>query len=325
MPTTTAWLSPSSAVSQSIGSSQIGWSFATSGGDATGVSSENDAGASITMQYSLPTSCQHILARGFDFSSIPSNSTITAIEVRIRRKAETASTIKDFDLRLIQDPTPTFVGSSQADTANWHSTTYAYTSYGGSDTWGATLSVADVQDSNFGVGYKVQCSPNPSTAKGAWTDVIQMRITYVENGAALAGESALVTDGYSGLTAAVEVPEALDELLVTSEMLALGAHAIVPLAETASQVSTGGSASMRASVRVPVAIDELLETDGDASLSAGAAVALTDSSSINTGGSSAMQAGVSVSFSLTSVTATSESISMSVGGATGRRRVILFT
>lgn len=347
MPTTTAWKSPSSAISQSIGwSPQVNWTFSTSGGDSTGVSAENDAGASITLLYALPTSCQHILARGFDFSSVPDGAEIVGVEVRVRRKAETASTIKDYELKLIEGPTPTLLGSNKADTTNWHPTAYAYASYGGaSDVWGATLTAAGVKDSNFGVGVKFQCSSLPSSAKGAWVDVIEMRITYIENGGPLESISAIsttetFTESVSVLvpvaqtsasatseTASpkvrVDVPQESAGESVTSEEANSAVRMLVPFSETSSS-ATGGNDSARTRVNVPLSSTSSLATDGSADPTVGVKVSLSSTSTTVTSSEDAGKVEVFVSLSFTDGMVTSESFAMS-SGSLSRRRVTLFT
>jgi hypothetical protein len=95
-------------------------------------------------------SSQYLVARNFDFSSIPNEAVITGITVRIDASEHSAGT-ESLNAQL-QDASGTLTGSSQAQTIS--GTTKAVYTYGSTtDVWGATLTPAVVKDADFGVRF----------------------------------------------------------------------------------------------------------------------------------------------------------------------------
>ena len=93
-------------------------------------------------------SSQYLVARNFDFSSIPAGVNIVGITVRVEASEHTAGT-ESLNGQL-QNDSGTLVGSSKAETIS--GTSKAVYTYGGAaDVWGATLTRAIVQDADFGV------------------------------------------------------------------------------------------------------------------------------------------------------------------------------
>jgi hypothetical protein len=93
-------------------------------------------------------SSQYLVARNFDFSSIPNDALIVGITVRVEASEHTAGTESLF--AQLQNESGTLVGSSQSQSIN--GTGKVVYTYGGSaDVWGATLTPAIVKDADFGV------------------------------------------------------------------------------------------------------------------------------------------------------------------------------
>jgi hypothetical protein len=93
-------------------------------------------------------SSQYLVARNFNFASIPAGALPIGITVRVEASEHSGGTEALF-LQL-QDSTGTLIGSSKSLTLN--GTGKAVYTYGSSsDSWGATLTLAMVQSSTFGV------------------------------------------------------------------------------------------------------------------------------------------------------------------------------
>jgi hypothetical protein len=94
-----------------------------------------------------------------------------------------ASRAKDYSVKLVKGGSIT--GNEKADNTNYWPTAFTYKSYGGNgDLWGATLTPADINSSNFGVvfsGYQ--------TLSAQWVDVDHIRITvYYATGTSVSSE-----------------------------------------------------------------------------------------------------------------------------------------
>jgi hypothetical protein len=93
-------------------------------------------------------SSQYLVARNFDFSTIPAGALPVGITVRVEASEHSGGT--EPLIVQIQDSTGTLVGSSKSQVLN--GTGKAVYTYGStSDTWGASPSLSTVQSSAFGV------------------------------------------------------------------------------------------------------------------------------------------------------------------------------
>ncbi|WP_290842198.1 MopE-related protein [Flavobacterium sp.] len=123
-------------------------------------------------------STNFLYASNFGFS-IPAGSIIVGIQVSINRQSSGNNTY-DNDVRLVKGGATT--GSSEAIgiiTATYP-TSMGVANYGGtSDLWGATLTVADVNASNFGVAF----SSSSLAGRTISVDYIRMTVTYTPPGA----------------------------------------------------------------------------------------------------------------------------------------------
>lgn len=105
--------------------------------------------------------------------AIPTNATITGIEVIIDRRATGANDIEDASLRLIKGGT--VQGNDKASGTDWPTTMTNATYGSSSDLWGLTLTPSDINANNFGVSLsakEIAGSPKPEV------DVIKIKVYY---------------------------------------------------------------------------------------------------------------------------------------------------
>lgn len=143
---------------------------------STGNIFSNDSSFASTASIAEGNTSKYLVASDFGFS-IPSNATISGIEVLIDRKALNASRIKDYEILLI-DTGGVQYGNNKADTGTYWPTTAAGESvtYGASnDVWGASIDYADVNASTFGVAIRAAAS---SGASVAYVDYVKVTIHY---------------------------------------------------------------------------------------------------------------------------------------------------
>ncbi len=116
-------------------------------------------------------------ATGFDFSSIPDNSTINGITCRINTWYRSGQGSGSLDLLQLLDISKTKVGTNQCSTPVALTTTVTtiITKGGSTDTWGNSLTAAWVKNSNFGVAIGIL-----ATAANADVDVdyVTLEIDY---------------------------------------------------------------------------------------------------------------------------------------------------
>ena len=117
-------------------------------------------------------SSQYLVARNFSFSSIPVDSTILGITVRVEASEHSTGT-ESLNAQL-QNDSGTLVGSSKAATIS--GTAKAVYTYGSAtDVWGATLTRAITQDVDFGVRFWF------TTAHDVRVDYVTMAVEYRTN------------------------------------------------------------------------------------------------------------------------------------------------
>jgi hypothetical protein len=120
-------------------------------------------------------STQYLQATNFGFS-IPTGSTINGVVARVQRMTITSIT-KDLTVQLIIGGTRT--GNDKSSGTDWPATgSFNNADYGSSsDLWGTSLSVSDVNASNFGLAFRAQRSLGNMYAE---VDVIWLDIYYTE-------------------------------------------------------------------------------------------------------------------------------------------------
>jgi hypothetical protein len=140
------------------------WSTPTNiQGDTTGTAATCNVGAN-------PGTSQKLRATNFGFA-VPSGATIVGVTVEIERVAANANRHFDSNIQIMK------AGSETGDNKSAGAaipTTKAFGTYGGSsDLWGTTLSSTDVNNSGFGVSFKISRSSSQTTT----TSVSRVRIT----------------------------------------------------------------------------------------------------------------------------------------------------
>lgn len=113
----------------------------------------------------------YLVARNFDFSSIPSDATIDSIVVNLKRDGSSGN-VKDVVVKLWQAGA---VGDNHADTASYWGGPGESIGYSGWGTWGLTLTPYDVQQVDFGCCISVE---NDTGGALPAVDVISMEIVY---------------------------------------------------------------------------------------------------------------------------------------------------
>jgi hypothetical protein len=140
--------------------------------------SDNNRASAASLISILSGTTYYLKATGLNFS-IPSYSSICGVTVEIEERATglilTAS-VKDQEVRLIKNGVIT--GNNYAKGADWTSSD-TYHSYGSSsDTWGLSLTPADVNASNFGVAISVKLTALVAALPSADIDHIHVKVTY---------------------------------------------------------------------------------------------------------------------------------------------------
>jgi hypothetical protein len=154
---------------------------ATSGSPAwsnpTNVGASDDARATCGVAASGVSGTLTVTAFGF---AIPGGSTIDGITVAIERRSTTNNVIDDNSIRLTKASAA--VGDNKATATKWPLNTDSTATYGGvADLWGTTWSVAEVNDSGFGVAILADNTDAGST-RSAQVDHVTITITYTAGG-----------------------------------------------------------------------------------------------------------------------------------------------
>jgi hypothetical protein len=135
-------------------------------------------GASVDSHYLKVT--------GFNFS-LPTDATVNGIVVEIQRAGDAVPGVVDETIKLVKAGTIT--GNNKADTVTDWPVSEAFATYGtSSDTWGLTLTGADVNDATFGVA--IQAKLNVAALHVAKVDYV--RITIYFSGGSGAGNASAI-------------------------------------------------------------------------------------------------------------------------------------
>ncbi len=142
------------------------------GASNTGMNSDNGTLAALS-----GASGDVFVASGFDFSDIPSSAIIRGIEVIVERRSDTANQARDNTVTLVNLPGGT---SNKARGGAWPNAIATATYGGDSDLWGnASISVSDLQDSDFGV-MVIADRLVPATSAVGGIDYITVTVHYIE-------------------------------------------------------------------------------------------------------------------------------------------------
>jgi hypothetical protein len=139
--------------------------------NSTNVASSNNVYATTSIAGS--GSSANLNATNFGVN-VPSNATITGIRARIERLASATSSLSDMDVFLLKAGNP--VGNDKAAAGNWGTTDTTVTYGSSTDLWGTTWTPADVNNTNFGLRFKVQNTSG--TSKTASVDYMELTVYY---------------------------------------------------------------------------------------------------------------------------------------------------
>lgn len=163
-PVDTGWVTAGSG--SSTGSGNVAWS------NPGNITADDASSATATLAQGSPDST-YLLANNFGFD-LTGWTEILGIEVRVERMRSGGQNVADGDVHLFQSGSA--VGTDKATGTNFP-TSFGVVTYGGSsDLWGITPSVADVEDSAFGVGFRATYTGTFINNGTATVDVIQMRV-----------------------------------------------------------------------------------------------------------------------------------------------------
>jgi len=146
---------------------------------ANAVVSDNNRSSANALLILLNGNTHYLKVTGFGFS-IPSIAFITGIRVDIEKSAWDISilaTVKDNDIKLVKGGVT--VGNNKADGSSWTDTD-TYDSYGDTtDTWGTTLTPAEVNSSDFGIAFSAKINGLISLIPTARVDHIRITVFYI--------------------------------------------------------------------------------------------------------------------------------------------------
>jgi len=159
----TGWVS--AGLGQSIAKGATPWTTPTQ------VYTSNDSYADAHMADEGMSHWLRTTTYGF---AIPVGSTINGIKARFEKRAQTVSTVKDWDIKLVKAGTEQ--GDDKGDSA-WWPTTDTYVVHGGTgQLWGLAWTPADINASNFGVS--ISARNYDIDPRYALVDHVQIRVYY---------------------------------------------------------------------------------------------------------------------------------------------------
>lgn len=124
----------------------------TAWGNTGNITTATDAAYSEASSVAKSGSTQYLHAANFDFSSIPSGSTIDGIEALVRRQQTGTGGSSDNTIQLILGGSRT--GSNLASSEDWSSSIQSKQYGGASNLWGLTPDRSDVISASFGLAIR---------------------------------------------------------------------------------------------------------------------------------------------------------------------------
>ncbi|WP_425554796.1 beta strand repeat-containing protein, partial [Flavobacterium ginsengisoli] len=164
----------------SVGTTSLSWS------NPSRVTSNDSSYASATVSSGGNTTVATRSLQGTDFDfNIPTNATITGIQVTIGRYGSTASStvnVKDNVVSLIK--AGTVIGENKSITgSNWSTSSTSVANYGGSsDLWNTTWTPADINNANFGIALSASITRTSNNDITAYVDYMQITVNYTIGG-----------------------------------------------------------------------------------------------------------------------------------------------
>lgn len=151
------------------------FAFSSPGNAAT---SDNISTSASAIASLFVGNTHYLEAKGFGFA-IPSSASICGIVVEVEKNAtgiNLLASVEDNSVRLIKGGTIT--GNNYATSTKWTSSSSYYSYGGGTDKWGTTWSVADINSANFGVAFSAQISGLVSLFPSANIDHIRITVYF---------------------------------------------------------------------------------------------------------------------------------------------------
>jgi hypothetical protein len=121
---------------------------------------------------------QNLTLTNFGFN-IPTAATICGVVVTAKKKAlnvNVLSNVADNSVKLVKGGIVS--GTNKALAGNWTTTNTSFTYGGDTDSWGLTLTPADVNASNFGIAFSAYITGTISLIPSAQIDNIQVTVYY---------------------------------------------------------------------------------------------------------------------------------------------------
>lgn len=151
------------------------FAFSSPGNAAT---SDNISTSASAIASLFVGNTHYLEAKGFGFA-IPPSASICGIVVEVQKNAtgiNLFASVEDNSVRLIKGGTIT--GNNYATSTNWTTSSSYYSYGGGTDKWGTTWSVADINSANFGVAFSAQISGLVSLFPSAHIDHIRITVYF---------------------------------------------------------------------------------------------------------------------------------------------------
>jgi len=210
----------------------------------------------------------YLRASGFGFA-IPTTGAIVGIKVDLYASGLIVNTIYDASVYLVSGSAGTTadrIGSNKAlgssNFAPTGSPSPLFTSYGGpTDTWGATLTPAQVNSANFGVEF--QLGNADTSGRSAQVDYVLLTVYYqpASTGTLAVTEAGdtLSMSGAAKVQAAIAIFEAADLFSASGSVRASGSLSIV---EAADGIAASAAGLVHASLTVAEAGDAFAAAGG---------------------------------------------------------------
>jgi len=115
-------------------------------------------------------------AKAYNYQfNIPDDATINGVIMRITRYSENDGNITDNEVYLI-DTSRNPKGSNKATSTGWAESAETVAYGGSSDLWGASWTVADINNANFGIA--ISTANDASSNRNSYIDYLEISIHY---------------------------------------------------------------------------------------------------------------------------------------------------
>ena len=142
------------------------------------LASDDARAASVLGSGGLPSTdfSDELRVSQFNFC-IPSNATVTGIEVQIEKREQSLNRIRDREVFLLDDQGNP-IGANRADLSFWPLGDTIVTYGGATDVWGTSLTSSQINDQNFGIMLVAEDVPANSASNSAEVDAVSMAVYF---------------------------------------------------------------------------------------------------------------------------------------------------